>query len=61
MLVIMVDKYGSDGVLHLCLDQAAEIANLKAPEHLELAMEEGSARDKVQKTVHNYEFIIYKK
>ncbi|MBQ1833816.1 MAG: histidinol dehydrogenase, partial [Treponema sp.] len=48
-----IDTYGRI-IIAENMDQAAEIANLKAPEHLELAMEEGSARDKVQKTVHNY-------
>lgn len=36
------------------LEQAAEIANLKAPEHLELAMEEGSDRDRIASLVRNY-------
>lgn len=36
------------------LEQAAYIANLKAPEHLELAMKAGSERDKIQNLVHNY-------
>ena len=36
------------------LEQAAEFANRKAPEHLELAMEEGAERDRVQALVHNY-------
>ena len=36
------------------LEQAAEIANRKAPEHLELAMEAGSERDRIQSLVHNY-------
>ncbi len=36
------------------LEQAAEIANKKAPEHLELAMESGIERDKIQSLVHNY-------
>lgn len=36
------------------LEQAAELANLKAPEHLELAMEVGSMRDKIQSLVHNF-------
>ena len=35
-------------------DQAVEIANKKAPEHLELAMEEGALRDKIERDVHNY-------
>ena len=34
--------------------QAAEFANRKAPEHLELAMEEGAERDKLVSLVHNY-------
>ncbi|MBQ1948922.1 MAG: histidinol dehydrogenase [Treponema sp.] len=36
------------------LEQAAEFANRKAPEHLELAMEEGEARNKVASLVRNY-------
>ncbi|MCR5217831.1 histidinol dehydrogenase [Treponema sp.] len=36
------------------LEEAAEIANKKAPEHLELAMEAGSSRDKIESLVHNY-------
>lgn len=36
------------------LEQAADIANRKAPEHLELAMKEGSERGKIQELVHNY-------
>ncbi|MBQ5999590.1 MAG: histidinol dehydrogenase [Treponema sp.] len=36
------------------LEQAAEFANRKAPEHLELAMEEGAERDKIQLMVRNY-------
>lgn len=36
------------------LEQAAELANKKAPEHLELAMEEGPQREKIQSIVHNY-------
>lgn len=36
------------------LEQAAELANKKAPEHLELAMEEGAERDRIQSMVHNY-------
>ncbi len=34
--------------------QAAELANKKAPEHLELAMEDGKERDEIQSIVHNY-------
>ena len=36
------------------LEQAADVANKKAPEHLELAMEEGEERRKIEKLVHNY-------
>lgn len=44
------------GVIILCdnLVQAAEAANRKAPEHLELAMEEGKIRDSVAELCHNY-------
>ena len=43
-LIIIADSY----------EQAAELANRKAPEHLELAMEEGKERDKIEKLVRNY-------
>lgn len=36
------------------IEDAVEIANMKAPEHLELAMDKGSVRDKIEKAVHNY-------
>ncbi|MCR5400556.1 MAG: histidinol dehydrogenase [Treponema sp.] len=36
------------------LEEAAVLANKKAPEHLELAMEEGKERDKIQGMVRNY-------
>lgn len=36
------------------LEQAADFANRKAPEHLELAMEDGKERDNIQSLVHNY-------
>lgn len=36
------------------LEQAAEFANRKAPEHLELAMDAGTERDKIESFVHNY-------
>ncbi len=36
------------------IEDAIEIANMKAPEHLELAMDKGSVRDKIEKAVHNY-------
>lgn len=36
------------------LEQAAEAANRKAPEHLELAMDEGEERDRIAELCHNY-------
>ena len=44
------------GRIILCstLEEAAEAANRKAPEHLELAMEEGEMRDKIASICHNY-------
>ena len=44
------------GRIILCenLEQAAEAANRKAPEHLELAMDAGAERDKIASLVHNY-------
>ena len=36
------------------LEEAAELANRKAPEHLELAVSEGSECDKLACLVHNY-------
>ena len=36
------------------IEEAAEIANKKAPEHLELAMEAGETRDKIQASVRNF-------
>ncbi|MCI5829727.1 MAG: histidinol dehydrogenase [Treponema sp.] len=36
------------------LEEAAELANKKAPEHLELAMDAGEERSKIVKMVHNY-------
>lgn len=44
------------GAIILCdnIEQAAEAANRKAPEHLELAMDEGTARDKIAELCHNY-------
>lgn len=44
------------GVIILCenLEQAAEAANRKAPEHLELAMSEGKERDRIAELCHNY-------
>ena len=44
------------GRIILCdtLEQAADFANRKAPEHLELAMDAGEARDCIAALVHNY-------
>ena len=36
------------------LDEAAAAANRKAPEHLELAMEDGSERERIAELCHNY-------
>lgn len=36
------------------LEEAAELANKKAPEHLELAMQDGKERNKIQNLVRNY-------
>lgn len=36
------------------LEQAAELANKKAPEHLELAMDKGAERDRLVSLLHNY-------
>lgn len=36
------------------VEQALELANKKAPEHLELAMEEGVLRDKIQSQARNF-------
>ena len=36
------------------LDEAADLANKKAPEHLELALEAGATLDALRETVHNY-------
>ena len=41
-------------VLTGSLEEAARIANEKAPEHLELAMKAGEERDKVQSLLHNF-------
>ena len=48
-----IDTYGKI-ILVDSLEQAVEIVNKKAPEHLELAMEDGKLRDKIEKLVHNY-------
>ncbi len=48
-----VDTFGKI-ILVENLEQAAEVANRKAPEHLELALDEGKERTKLEKLVHNY-------
>ena len=48
-----IDNYGKIIVVD-SLEDSVEIANKKAPEHLELAMEAGNARDKIETAVHNY-------
>lgn len=44
------------GAIIICknLEEAAEAANRKAPEHLELAMDEGEERTKIENLCHNY-------
>jgi len=48
-----IDNFGRI-ILVDSLEQAVEAANRKAPEHLELAMEDGALRDKISEQVHNY-------
>ena len=48
-----IDTYGRIIIVEN-LEEAACIANKKAPEHLELAMEDGAGRERVQSLVHNY-------
>ena len=48
-----IDTYGKIIVVEK-IEDSIEIANMKAPEHLELAMNKGTARDKIEKAVHNY-------
>ena len=48
-----VDNFGKIIIVEN-FEQAAEAANRKAPEHLELAMEDGKERKNVEKSVHNY-------
>ena len=48
-----VDTFGKI-ILVENMEQAAEVANRKAPEHLELALDEGKERTKLEKLVHNY-------
>ena len=36
------------------MEQAADFANRKAPEHLELAIDEGEKRTRIESLVHNY-------
>ena len=48
-----IDTYGTI-IIADNLEDLAEIANKKAPEHLELAMEDSKDRAKIEKLVHNY-------
>ncbi|MDO4505786.1 MAG: histidinol dehydrogenase [Spirochaetales bacterium] len=48
-----IDNYGRI-IVCSSLEEAAELANKKAPEHLELAMEAGALRDRIESLVHNY-------
>ena len=48
-----IDTYGKI-ILVEKIEDAVEIANRKAPEHLELAMDEGKKRDNIEKKVRNF-------
>ena len=48
-----VDTYGKI-ILVSSIEEACEIANKKAPEHLELAMDAGEKLEAAKKLVHNY-------
>ncbi|MBO7122164.1 MAG: histidinol dehydrogenase [Treponema sp.] len=48
-----VDTYGKI-IVTSSIEEACEIANKKAPEHLELAMDEGANLETAKKLVHNY-------
>ena len=48
-----IDNYGRI-IVCSSLEEATELANKKAPEHLELALEAGAVRDKIESLVHNY-------
>lgn len=48
-----VDTFGKI-ILVSSIQEACEIANKKAPEHLELAMDEGANLETAKKLVHNY-------
>lgn len=48
-----IDNYGKIIIVE-SVEQAAEVANKKAPEHLELAMDDGENREKLENLVHNF-------
>ena len=48
-----IDTYGKIIIVD-SLEEAAEIANKKAPEHLELALDEGKERDEIMNKVRNF-------
>ncbi len=48
-----IDTFGKI-ILVENIEDAIEIANKKAPEHLEIALDEGSVRNKIENGVHNY-------
>ncbi len=48
-----IDNFGKI-IITETLEEAAELANEKGPEHLELAMDEGADMERVRALVHNY-------
>ncbi|MBO4404263.1 MAG: histidinol dehydrogenase, partial [Treponema sp.] len=48
-----IDNYGKI-IITKTLEEAADLANRKAPEHLELAMEAGKERDRIQALCRNF-------
>ena len=48
-----IDNYGKI-ILVDDLEEAVEVANRKAPEHLELALDDNDTRKKLEKEVHNF-------
>ena len=48
-----IDNFGKI-IITSSIEEAAELANKKAPEHLELAMDEGESLENIKSIVHNY-------